>query len=184
MLRLGVGLGLGDGLLLLLGLGEGLLVGSGVLLLGLGLLIAGLGLVLVLADGLWLWLGLGLPEVVGSGVRLALPVGVAELLVGVAELLVGVVELLVGVAELPRSDTDAASAIAVSGRPFSAEAAVAAAGRFAHGFFTARVRVACGLASSTLTSPYESTAVSASALNLADPACRFLTVSASPWSMS
>ena len=172
MLRLGVGLGLGDGLLLLLGLGEGLLVGSGVLLLGLGLLMAGLGLglVLVLADGLWLWLGLGLPEVVGSGVRLALLVGVAE--------------LLVGVAEMARSDTDAASAIAVSSRPFSAEAALAAAGRFAHGFFTARVRVACGLASSTLTSPYESTAVPASALNLADPACRFLTVSASPWSMS
>ena len=179
MLRLGVGLGLGDGLLLLLGLGDGLLVGSGVLLLGLGLLMAGLGLglVLVLADGLWLWLGLGLPEVVGSGVRLALLVGVAELLVGVAE-------LLVGVAEMARSDTDAASAIAVSSRPFSAEAALAAAGRFAHGFFTARVRVACGLASSTLTSPYESTAVPASALNLADPACRFLTVSASPWSMS
>jgi len=170
VLRLGVGLGLGDGLLLLLGLGEGLLVGSGVLLLGLGLLMAGLGLVLVLADGLWLWLGLGLPEVVGSGVRLALLVGVAE--------------LLVGVAEMARSDTDAASAIAVSSRPFSAEAALAAAGRFAHGFFTARVRVACGLASSTLTSPYESTAVPASALNLADPACRFLTVSASPWSMS
>jgi len=174
VLRLGVGLGLGDGLLLLLGLGDGLLVGSGVLLLGLGLLMAGLGLglvlVLVLADGLWLWLGLGLPEVVGSGVRLALLVGVAE--------------LLVGVAEMARSDTDAASAIAVSSRPFSAEAALAAAGRFAHGFFTARVRVACGLASSTLTSPYESTAVPASALNLADPACRFLTVSASPWSMS
>ncbi len=176
MLRLGVGLGLGDGLLLLLGLGDGLLVGSGVLLLGLGLLMAGLGLglvlvlVLVLAEGLWLWLGLGLPEVVGSGVRLALLVGVAE--------------LLVGVAEMARSDTDAASAIAVSSRPFSAEAALAAAGRFAHGFFTARVRVACGLASSTLTSPYESTAVPASALNLADPACRFLTVSASPWSMS
>jgi hypothetical protein len=174
VLRLGVGLGLGDGLLVLLGLGEGLLVGSGVLLLGLGLLMAGLVLVLVLvlvlADGLWLWLGLGLPEVVGSGVRLALLAGVAE--------------LLVGGAEMARSDTDAASAIAVSGRPFSAEAALAAAGRFAHGFLTARVRVACGLASSTLTSPYESTAVPASALNLADPACRFLTVSASPWSMS
>jgi hypothetical protein len=171
-LRLGVGLGLGDGLLLLLGLGEGLLVGSGVLLLGLGLLMAGLALlmaglglvlvlVLVLADGLLL--GLGLPEVVELGVRLA---------------------LLVGVAELPPVDTDAASAIPLSGRAFSAEAAVAAAGRFAHGFFAAAVGAACVPVKSTLASPYESTAAPARALNLADPACRFLTVSASPWLMS
>ena len=167
-MRLGVGLGLGDGLLLLLGLGEGLLVGSGVLLLGLGLLMAGLGLlmaglglvlVLVLADGLLL----GLPEVVELGVRLA---------------------LLVGVAELPPVDTDAASAIPLSGRAFSAEAAVAAAGRFAHGFFAATAGAACVPVKSTLASPYESTAAPARALNLADPACRFLTVSASPWLMS
>jgi len=177
-LRFGVGLGLGDGLLLLLGLGEGLLLGTGVLLLGVGLvpgdgplvlllgLVLGEGLLLgalVLLIGLGFGAGLVLLEAAAAGVRLG---------------------LLADVGELLRPDTDATSAIPLCGLAFSAEATVVAAGRVAHRFFAARAGAARVPASSTLTSPHKSTAVPASAPNLADPACRFLTVSASPWSMS
>jgi hypothetical protein len=127
-LPLGVGLGLGDGLLVLLGLGDGLLVGMGVLLFGLGLLFEGLGLLLdgvgllldgvglllrgvgVLLDGLGLLLlldglgvllaGLGLfLDLDGLGVLLA-GLGLFFDLLGVA--LGDLVLLLAGVADLLR----------------------------------------------------------------------------------
>jgi hypothetical protein len=67
---------------------------------------------------------------------------------------------------------------AVAGR--AAEARWAAAG----GMAGVDAWAACAPTSSPLTSPPESTAARASAPKVADPACRFLTVSASPQSMS
>ncbi len=150
-------MGLGDGLVLVLGLG---LVGSGVLLLGVGLLFDGLGL--ALDDGLALVDGLALD----AGLELCEPVGL------------GVVLEVADAAELAL-----ATVIPVSGPAFSAVASLVAAGRLEHGFFAACAGVALGPASSMLASPTDSTAVPASAPKVADPACRFLTVWASPLSM-
>jgi len=165
----GLGDGLGDGLVLVLGL----VVGSGVLLLGCGLLVAGLGL--VLDDGLLVTLGL-LPGdglvlgfgllLVGAGVGLVLcePVGP-----GAGLVLADAAEWLA-----------LATVIPVSGPAFSAEATLVAAGRLAHGLLAACAGVAFGPVSSMPASPTDSTAVPASAPNVIDPACRFLTVWASP----
>jgi hypothetical protein len=202
---LGFGDGLGDGVLVLLGLGEGVLVGTGVVLLGLGLL----GLGLAVADGLLVLLGLalGVEVPVGAGLLVAGP-GVGLVLLGVAELLL----LALGLGDaLPRrwlASSEIPAVCRAAGCREVAEATTVAAGRLPHEFFAgdawaavagraaaARWAAAGGMAgvdawaacaptSSPLTSPPESTAAPASAPKVADPACRFLTVSASPQSMS
>lgn len=212
---MGFGDGLGDGVLVLVGLGEGVLVGTGVVLLGLGLLGLGLAVAggllvllgLVLGEG-WLLLGLalGVEVPVGAGLLVAGP-GV-ELVLGVAELLL----LALGLGEaLPRcwlASSEIPAVCRAAGCREVAEATTVATGRLPHEFFAgdawaavagraAAARwaaaggvaavdawAACAPTSSTLTSPPESTAAPASAPKVADPACRFLTVSASPQSMS
>jgi hypothetical protein len=212
---LGFGDGLGDGVLVLVGLGEGVLVGTGVVLLGLGLLGLGLAVAggllvllgLVLGEG-WLLLGLalGVEVPVGAGLLVAGP-GV-ELVLGVAELLL----LALGPGDaLPRcwlASSEIPAVCRAAGCREVAEATTVATGRLPHEFFAgdawaavagraaaARMAAAGGMAavdawaacaptSSTLTSPPESTAAPASAPKVADPACRFLTVSTSPQSMS
>jgi hypothetical protein len=208
---LGFGDGLGDGVLVLVGLGEGVLVGTGVVLLGLGLAVAGGLLVLlglVLGEG-WLLLGLapGVEVPVGAGLLVAGP-GVELVLLGVAELLL----LALGLGDaLPRrwlASSEIPAVCRAAGCREVAEATTVAAGRLPHEFFAGDVWAAvagraaaacwaaaggmaavdawaaCAPTSSTLTSPPESTAAPASAPKVADPACRFLTVSASPQSMS
>jgi hypothetical protein len=59
-----------------------------------------------------------------------------------------------------------------------------AAGRLPHEFFAVAAWTAGVPTMSTLNRPHDSTAVPASARAAADPACRFLTVLASPRSMS
>jgi hypothetical protein len=211
--------GLGDGVLVLLGLGEGVLVGTGVLLLGLGLLLLGLGLAvaggllvllgLVLGEGWWLLLGLALGVEVPVGAGLLVPgPGVELVLLGAAELLL----LALGRGDaLPRrwlASSEIPAVCRAAGSREVAEATTVATGRLPHEFFAgdawatvagraavagkaaaggraiADAWAACAPASSTLTSPPESTAAPASAPKVADPACRFLTVSASPQSMS
>lgn len=214
---MGFGDGLGDGVLVLVGLGEGVLVGTGVVLLGLGLLGLGLAVAggllvllgLVLGEG-WLLLGLalGVEVPVGAGLLVAGP-GV-ELVPGVAELLL----LALGLADaLPRcwlASSEIPAVCRAAGCREVAEATTVATGRLPHEFFagdawaavagrdaTAAARwaaaggmaavdawAACAPTSSTLTSPPESTAAPASAPKVADPACRFLTVSTSPQPMS
>jgi hypothetical protein len=214
--------GLGDGVLVLLGLGEGVLVGTGVVLLGLGLL----GLGLAVAGGLLVLLGLVLGEgwlLLGLALGVEVPVGVGLLVAGpgVELVLLGVVELLLlalGLGDaLPRrwlASSEIPAVCRAAGCREVAEATTVATGRLPHEFFAgdawaavaSRAAVpgwaaaarwaaaggmaaveawaACAPTSSTLTSPPESTAAPASAPTVADPACRFLTVSASPQSMS
>lgn len=161
-LLLGLGemlLGLGSGLVLIVGLGFGLVLGLALLLglpLGLGLRGPGSGLLLALELEL------------GSGVRLGLALGD------------GVPGAALCVADPEKPDAEADRAVAPLRPAFSAEVSLAAAGRVAHGLFTADAEAAWAPAKNTLTRPHETTAVPAHAPSAADPERRTFTTSTSP----